>query len=75
MKVADYVDHTVTTSALSARARTGLAALDPEPRERAEQSIRAMLAAGLPIDTWERYLSAGQTWPDVIEYERSVGSK
>lgn len=49
---------------LSLRARAGLDAL---PAER--QAVTApAIATGAQIEAWDRALSQGQPWPDVIEY-------
>lgn len=49
---------------LSLRARAGLDAL---PAERRASTARAV-ATGAYLADWDRHLSEGQPWPDVIEY-------
>ena len=49
---------------LSPRARAGLDAL---PAERQATTAHAV-ATGAQIEAWDRALSQGQPWPDVIEY-------
>ena len=49
---------------LSPRARAGLAAL---PAERQATTAHAV-ATGAYLESWDRHLSQGQSWPDVIEY-------
>ena len=48
---------------LSPRARAGLAAL---PAERQATTAHAV-ATGAYLAEWDRHLSQGQPWPDVIE--------
>ncbi len=48
---------------LSPRAQAGLAAL---PAERQATTARAV-ASGEYLAKWDRHLSEGQSWPDVIE--------
>ncbi len=49
---------------LSPRAQAGLAALPAEQQATTAHAI----ATGEHLETWDRHLSAGQSWPDVIEY-------
>jgi hypothetical protein len=49
---------------LSPRARAGLDAL---PAERQATTAHAV-ATGAYLKEWDRDLSEGQSWPDVIEY-------
>jgi hypothetical protein len=49
---------------LSLRARAGLDAL---PAERRAATSRAV-ATGAQLEAWDRALSVGQPWPDVIDY-------
>ena len=49
---------------LSPRARIGLAAV---PAERQAVTAHAV-ATGACLESWDRHLSQGQPWPDVIEY-------
>lgn len=51
---------------LSARAQAGLDAL---PADR-QANVAFAVATGAYLETWERHLSQGQPWPDVIEYRR-----
>ncbi len=49
---------------LSPRARAGLDAL---PAER-QATTACAVATGAQLEAWDRHLSQGQPWPDVIEY-------
>ena len=48
---------------LSPRARAGLDALPAEQRARTARAV----ATGAYLTEWDRHLSQGQPWPDVIE--------
>lgn len=56
---------TIALALLSPRARSGLLALDPDVRARIAHAV----ATEQHLESWDRYLSAGQPWPDVIEGE------
>lgn len=49
---------------LSPRARAGLAALPAEQQATTAHAV----ATGEHLESWDRHLSQGQQWPDVIEY-------
>ena len=49
---------------LSPRARAGLDALPAEQQATTAHAV----ASGACLEEWDRHLSAGQSWPDVIEY-------
>lgn len=49
---------------LSPRAQAGLSAL---PAERQATTAHAV-ATGAQLEAWDRALSQGQPWPDIIEY-------
>ncbi len=49
---------------LSLRARAGLDALPAAERNTTAHAV----ATGAQIEAWDRALSQGQPWPDVIEY-------
>lgn len=49
---------------LSPRARSGLAALPAEQ----QATTASAVASGEHLESWDRHLSQGQPWPDVIEY-------
>ncbi len=49
---------------LSPRARAGLDALPAEQQATTAHAV----ATGAHIESWDRALSVGQPWPDVIEY-------
>ena len=55
---------TAARALLSPRDRAGLDAL---PAERQATTAHAV-ATGAHIESWDRALSVGQPWPDVIEY-------
>ena len=46
------------------RARAGLDALPAEQQATTAHAV----ASGACLEEWDRHLSAGQSWPDVIEY-------
>jgi hypothetical protein len=48
---------------LSPRAQAGLAALPAEQ----QATTASAVASGAYLESWDRHLSAGQPWPDVIE--------
>lgn len=50
---------------LSPRARAGLAALSADEQGRTAHAV----ATGAYLAEWDRHLSQGQPWPDVIEYQ------
>jgi hypothetical protein len=54
---------TAAQALLSPRARSGLAAL---PAERRTVTAHAV-ATGAYLAEWDRHLSQGQPWPDIIE--------
>lgn len=49
---------------LSPRAQAGLDTLPAACRA----DVAFAVATGAYLETWERHLSRGQPWPDVIEY-------
>jgi len=49
---------------LSPRARSGLAALPADEQARTAHAV----ATGAYLTEWDRHLSQGQPWPDVIEH-------
>ena len=49
---------------LSPRAQVGLAALPAASRDATAHAV----ATGACLESWDRHLSEGQPWPDVIEY-------
>jgi hypothetical protein len=54
---------TAAQALLSPRAQAGLAALPADEQARTAHAV----ATGASLAEWDRHLSQGQPWPDVIE--------